>query len=69
MLCRTVDEAIERANCTKYGLAAGIVMESLDVASRMSRSCGSTATTPWTRTRPSGSGFGRDMGVAAIDKY
>ena len=36
--CRTVDEAIERANRTKYGLAAGIVTKSLDVANRVSRS-------------------------------
>nr|TKV93896.1 hypothetical protein SEVIR_9G259200v2 [Setaria viridis] len=35
---KTVDEAIEKANCTKYGLAAGIVTRSLDVANRVSRS-------------------------------
>ncbi|RCV42953.1 LOW QUALITY PROTEIN: hypothetical protein SETIT_9G256900v2 [Setaria italica] len=38
MKFKTVDEAIEKANCTKYGLAAGIVTRSLDVANRVSRS-------------------------------
>ena len=29
---------IEKANCTRYGLAAGIVTKSLDIANRVSRS-------------------------------
>jgi acyl-CoA reductase-like NAD-dependent aldehyde dehydrogenase len=29
---------IEKANCTRYGLAAGIVTKSMDIANRVSRS-------------------------------
>ena len=55
-----MEEAIARANDTRYGLAAGVVTKDIDVANRMTRSirapgwCGSTATSPWTPTARSG---------------
>jgi len=75
---RTVDEVIEKANYTRYGLAAGIVTKSLDVANRVSRSV--RAGTVWVNCyfvfdpdAPFGgykmSGFGRDQGLGAMDKY
>ncbi|KAL6883588.1 hypothetical protein ACP4OV_011002 [Aristida adscensionis] len=78
MKFKTVEEAIERANGTRYGLAAGVVTKSLDVANRVSRSV--RAGTVWVNCyyafdadAPFGgykmSGFGRDMGVGAMDKY
>ncbi|EMS64228.1 Aldehyde dehydrogenase family 2 member C4 [Triticum urartu] len=78
MKFKTVDEAIEKANCTKYGLAAGIITKNLDIANRVSRSV--RAGTVWVNCyfafdpeAPFGgykmSGFGRDQGMMAIDKY
>uniref|UniRef100_A0A0D9V2G6 Aldehyde dehydrogenase 1 n=1 Tax=Leersia perrieri TaxID=77586 RepID=A0A0D9V2G6_9ORYZ len=78
MKFKTVEEAIEKANCTKYGLAAGIVTKSLDIANKVSRSV--KAGTVWVNCyfafdpdAPFGgykmSGFGRDQGMVAIDKY
>jgi coniferyl-aldehyde dehydrogenase len=76
--CRTVEEAIEKANNTKYGLAAGIVTRDLNIANRVSRSV--RAGIIWIncyfafeRDCPFGgfkmSGFGRDLGLQALDKY
>lgn len=76
--CRTVDEAIKRANDTRYGLAAGIVTNNLNVANTVSRSI--RAGIIWINCYfafdldcPYGgykmSGFGRDMGMDALDKY
>ncbi|KAF0930035.1 hypothetical protein E2562_027206 [Oryza meyeriana var. granulata] len=78
MKFKTVEEAIEKANCTKYGLAAGIVTKNLNIANRVSRSV--RAGTVWVNCyfafdpdAPFGgykmSGFGRDQGMDAIDKY
>lgn len=78
MLFRTVEEAIERANCTRYGLAAGIVTKDMNIANRVSRSV--RAGTIWINCYfvfdpdcPFGgykmSGFGRDQGLHAIEKY
>jgi len=78
MKFKTVDEVIEKANCTRYGLVAGIVTKSLDVANRVSRSV--RAGTVWVNCyfvfdpdAPFGgykmSGFGRDQGLGAMDKY
>ncbi|XP_077233750.1 aldehyde dehydrogenase 2C4 isoform X2 [Tasmannia lanceolata] len=78
MKFKTVDEAIERGNKTRYGLAAGIVTKDLNVANRVSRSI--RAGVIWIncyfafdRDCPYGgykmSGFGRDMGLHALDKY
>ncbi|XLS58923.1 hypothetical protein HN51_008678 [Arachis hypogaea] len=38
MKFKTIEEAIMRANNTKYGLAAGIVTKNLDIANTVSRS-------------------------------
>lgn len=76
--CRTVEEAIKRANATKYGLAAGIVTNDLNIANTVSRSI--RAGVIWVncyfafdRDAPYGgykmSGFGRDLGMDALDKY
>ena len=79
LLChRTIDEAIKRGNATKYGLAAGIVTNDLNVANTVSRSI--RAGVIWIncyfafdKDCPYGgykmSGFGRDLGLAALDKY
>ena len=75
---RTIDEAIERANNTRYGLAAGIVTKDLNVANTVSRSI--RAGTIWincyfafdTDCTVGGykiSGFGSDLGLEALYKY
>lgn len=76
--CRTIEEAIERANSTKYGLAAGIVTKNIDIANTVSRSL--RAGVVWINCYfafdvdcPYGgykmSGFGRDLGMEALYKY
>lgn len=81
MLCcvgRTIEEGIKSANNTKYGLAAGIVTNNIDVANTVSRSI--RAGSIWINcyfafdaSSPFGgykmSGFGRDSGMHAIHKY
>lgn len=78
MKFKTVDEAIERANNTRYGLAAGIVTNNLNTANRVSRSI--RAGIIWIncyfafdREAPYGgykmSGFGRDLGMHSLEKY
>ncbi|CAA7397190.1 unnamed protein product [Spirodela intermedia] len=78
MKFKTVEEAIERANKTRYGLAAGIVTKDLNTANRVSRSV--RAGTVWINCyfafdadAPFGgykmSGFGKDAGMAALDGY
>ncbi|KAK9148915.1 hypothetical protein Scep_007672 [Stephania cephalantha] len=78
MKFKTVEEAIERANNTKYGLAAGIVTKDLNIANRVSRSI--RAGTIWIncyfaldRGCPFGgykmSGFGKDKGMQALYKF
>ncbi|XP_023918652.2 aldehyde dehydrogenase family 2 member C4 isoform X1 [Quercus suber] len=75
---KTIDEAIKRANSTRYGLAAGIVTKDLDVANTVSRSL--RAGTIWINCYfafgndcPFGgykmSGFGKDSGLEALHKY
>ena len=75
---RTIDEAIKRANSTRYGIAAGIVTKDLNVANTVSRSL--RAGTIWINCYfafgndcPFGgykmSGFGRDSGLEALHKY
>lgn len=75
---KTIDEAIRRANATKYGLAAGIVTSDLNMANTVSRSI--RAGTIWincyfafSNDCPLGgykmSGFGRDLGMEGLDKY
>lgn len=76
--CRTIEEAIQRANNTRYGLAAGIITKDLNVANTVSRSI--RAGIIWIncyfafdRDCPYGgykmSGFGRDFGLEALHKY
>ncbi|PSS01868.1 Aldehyde dehydrogenase family 2 member like [Actinidia chinensis var. chinensis] len=78
MKFKTVDEAIKRANETRYGLAAGIVTNNLNVANTVSRSI--RAGVIWINCYfafdvdcPYGgykmSGFGRDFGMEALYKY
>ncbi|PRQ46597.1 putative aldehyde dehydrogenase (NAD(P)(+)) [Rosa chinensis] len=78
MKFKTIEEGIERANKTKYGLAAGIVTKNIDVANTVSRSI--RAGTIWINCYfafdndvPFGgykmSGFGRDFGMQGLHKY
>ncbi|KAK7358314.1 hypothetical protein VNO77_00241 [Canavalia gladiata] len=78
MKFKTIEDAIKRANNTKYGLAAGIMTKNLDTANTMSRSI--RAGTIWINCYfafesdvPFGgykmSGFGRDFGLEALHKY
>ncbi|RWR83028.1 aldehyde dehydrogenase family 2 member C4 [Cinnamomum micranthum f. kanehirae] len=78
MKFKTVEEAIERANRTRYGLVAGIVTRDMNLVNRVSRSI--RAGTIWVNCYfafdkgcPFGgykmSGFGRDYGLHALDKY
>ncbi|KAG2718519.1 hypothetical protein I3760_03G224200 [Carya illinoinensis] len=75
---KTIEEAIERANSTRYGLAAGILTKDINVANTVSRSI--RAGTIWINCYfafdndcPFGgykmSGFGRDHGLEALHKY
>ncbi|XP_020590881.1 aldehyde dehydrogenase family 2 member C4-like isoform X2 [Phalaenopsis equestris] len=78
MKFKTIEEAIEKANATRYGLAAGIITNNLNIAHRVSRSV--QAGTIWINcffvfdpSCPFGgykmSGFGKDQGLDAIEKY
>ncbi|KAK8930715.1 Aldehyde dehydrogenase family 2 member C4 [Platanthera zijinensis] len=78
MKFKTIEEAIEKANATRYGLAAGIITKDLNIANRVSRSV--RAGTIWINcyfvfdpSCPFGgfkmSGFGKDQGMEALDKY
>ncbi|KAI8565545.1 hypothetical protein RHMOL_Rhmol03G0268400 [Rhododendron molle] len=78
MKFKSVEEAIQRANATRYGLAAGIVTKDLNVANTVSRSI--RAGTIWINTYyafdkdcPFGgfkmSGFGKDTGMQALEQY
>ncbi|GLT61497.1 hypothetical protein SLA2020_341990 [Shorea laevis] len=78
MTFKTIDEAITRANNTRYGLAAGIVTKDLNVANTVSRSIRAgiiwincyfafDADCPYGGCKMSG--FGRDLGLEALYKY
>ncbi|XP_062203804.1 aldehyde dehydrogenase family 2 member C4-like [Phragmites australis] len=78
MKFKTVEEAIQKANNTRYGLAAGIVTKNIDIANTVSRSI--RAGTIWMNCyfafdpdTPFGgyknSGFGKDMGMDGLEKY
>ncbi|KAL6615478.1 hypothetical protein ACP70R_037748 [Stipagrostis hirtigluma subsp. patula] len=78
MKFKTVEEAIQKANNTRYGLAAGIVTKNLDIANTVSRSIRAGAI--WINCyfafdpdAPFGgykmSGFGKDMGMDGLEKY
>ncbi|KAK6941535.1 Aldehyde dehydrogenase domain [Dillenia turbinata] len=75
---KTIEEAIERANNTKYGLAAGIMTKNLDIANRVSRSiragiiwinCYLTVDADCPYGGYKMSGFGRDLGLEGLAKY
>ncbi|KAJ3048702.1 Aldehyde dehydrogenase 2 member C4 [Rhizophlyctis rosea] len=75
---KTIEEAIERANASQYGLAAGIWSENrrtLDMASKGIRA-GIVWMNCYNMTPPSipvggrkGSGYGKDQGFEAVDQY
>lgn len=76
--CRTIEEAIKKANDTRYGLAAGIMTKDLNVANTVSRSI--RAGSIWINCYfaldndcPFGgykmSGFGSDLGMESLYKY
>lgn len=78
VLGRTTEEAIEKANATRYGLAAGVITNNLNIANRVSRSV--RAGTIWINcffifdpSCPFGgfkmSGFGKDQSLDAMEKY
>ncbi|KAI0524040.1 hypothetical protein KFK09_003404 [Dendrobium nobile] len=78
MKFKTIEEAIEKANNTKYGLAAGILTNDLNTANRVSRSirAGGIWVNCYMITEsgiPFGgykmSGFGMDSGLQALEKY
>ncbi|GMY35998.1 aldehyde dehydrogenase family 2 member C4 [Fagus crenata] len=75
---KTIDEAIQKANSTKYGLVAGIITKDLNVVNTVSRSI--RAGTIWVNCYfafdndcPYGgykmSGFGRESGLETFHKY
>ncbi|XP_048133356.1 aldehyde dehydrogenase family 2 member C4-like [Rhodamnia argentea] len=78
MKFKTVEEAIKRANDTRYGLEAGVLTKNIDLANTVSRSI--RAGVIWINCYfaiendcPIGgykmSGFGRDLGLDALYKY
>ncbi|KAI3995961.1 hypothetical protein MKX01_037458 [Papaver californicum] len=78
MKFKTVEEAIERANNTRYGLAAGIITNDLNLANTVSRSI--RAGVIWINCYFAFdfdcafggykmSGFGKDLGMEALEKY
>ncbi|TQE04862.1 hypothetical protein C1H46_009576 [Malus baccata] len=78
MKFKTIEEAIQRANNTRYGLAAGIITKDLNAANTVSRSI--RAGIIWIncyfafdRDCPYGgykmSGFGRDSGMQGLYEY
>ncbi|XP_020598356.1 aldehyde dehydrogenase family 2 member C4-like [Phalaenopsis equestris] len=78
MKFKTIEEAIEKANNTIYGLAAGIVTNDLNIANRVSRSIRAgmiwiNCYTAFDRDCPYGgykmSGFGRELGLHALENY
>jgi len=75
---KSIDEVVERANCSPYGLAAGLWTENLKHAHTISRKL--KAGTVWVNcynitnaAAPFGgykeSGFGREMGSYALNSY
>ncbi|KAL3828430.1 hypothetical protein ACJIZ3_017232 [Penstemon smallii] len=78
MKFKSIEEVIKRANKTKYGLAAGIMTNDMNIANTVSRSL--KAGTIWINCYFAfdndlavggykSSGFGKDMGMDAFHKY
>uniref|UniRef100_A0A8D9ECH7 Aldehyde dehydrogenase, mitochondrial n=2 Tax=Cacopsylla melanoneura TaxID=428564 RepID=A0A8D9ECH7_9HEMI len=75
---KSLDEVIERANDTKYGLAAGIVTSNIDTANTFAHAvnAGSVWINCYDAVLPQApfggfkeSGIGRELGKAALDEY
>ncbi|XP_026683111.1 retinal dehydrogenase 1-like, partial [Diaphorina citri] len=75
---KTLDEVIERANDTKYGLASGIVTTNIDTANTFAHAinAGSVWINCYQAVVPQApfggfkeSGIGRELGKAALDEY
>lgn len=75
---KTLDEVIERANNTKYGLAAGIITSNIDTANTFAHAvnAGSVWINCYDAVVPQApfggfkeSGVGRELGKAALDEY
>lgn len=75
---KTIDEAIQRANNTKYGLVSGVFTKSLDSAMKVSNAMqsGQVYVNCWSAmqsTTPFGgykeSGVGREFGGQSLDAY
>jgi coniferyl-aldehyde dehydrogenase len=78
MKFKTVEEAIKRANATKYGLATGIVTNDINIANTVSRSvragmiwinCYFAFDNDCPLSPFKMSGFGSDMGMEGLYKY
>ncbi|KAI5074083.1 hypothetical protein GOP47_0010044 [Adiantum capillus-veneris] len=78
MKFKTLEEVLERANGTIYGLAAGVMTKNIDLANRVTRAL--KAGTVWVNTYnvldpavPFGgykmSGFGRENGLRGLQEY
>nr|GMD93245.1 aldehyde dehydrogenase family 2 member C4 [Ipomoea batatas] len=72
-LMRSVEEVIERANSSKYGLAAGIMTNNLNIANTVSRVIWINCYFAFNSDAPFGgykmSGFDREMGMESLSKY
>nr|ULF48235.1 putative ALDH [Gastrodia elata] len=75
---KTIDEVIEKANNTIYGLAAGIITKDLNTANTVSRSLQAgiiwiNCYAMFDRDCPFGgfkmSGFGKDLGMHSLEKF
>lgn len=75
---RNLDEVIQRANTTRYGLAAGVFTKNIDTANTLSRAL--RAGTVWVNcfdvfdaAIPFGgykmSGIGREKGIYSLNNY
>ena len=78
MKFKTIDEAIERANASQYGLVSGVVTQSLDSAIKVSNKMksGQVYVNCWAANQPSTpfggykeSGIGRELGQKSLDGY
>lgn len=74
----TVDEAVERANATAFGLAGGVLSNDVSTCLKVARNlhCGTCFVNCYNKTdvaAPFGgfgnSGFGKDLGQNALDEY
>jgi aldehyde dehydrogenase (NAD+) len=78
MKFKTVDEAIKRANASRYGLVSGVCTQSLDSAMKVSNAMksGHVYVNCWAAIQPTTpfggfkeSGIGRELGQMSLDGY